>query len=123
NDYWIAQTVANLATGSGEVWRERPYRIGLSGLRVVALADELEANAANYTGEPDVILVHIGTNDQSGGTAETPFKADLRRVINALLARFPGNPMYINFPYRADVATPTSPATMKTWITAVIAEY
>lgn len=123
NDYWPTLLLSALKTETADVWRERCKRFAVAGYTAAQLLTVLQASLSSAIGEPEAVLLNVGANDQSGGTIEATFKTALTGIINAYRTQFPDTPVYVAFPWRNDVATPTSPATLKTWIQAVIATY
>lgn len=123
NDYWINEIGAMLTENDNAYWREEPARVGLSGQTTAALNTELSTNFPSYTDAPEHVFVNVGANDLSQGTGESTFKTALRGVIDALQGDWPNAKIWLTKPYREDVATPTSPATLAGWIDAVVAEY
>jgi hypothetical protein len=125
NDFWIDETVGNILTSDGSMWRERPYRVGLSGQRVADLHTYLDANLSSLTGDPAYCAVHIGTNDL-GSTAEASFKSDLEGCVDALYARWPDAEIYCAKPYKdpdSDGGYDTDADNMAGWIDDVVAGY
>lgn len=123
NDYWPTLMLSALKNETTDVWRERCRRFAVAGYTAAQLRTLLEANLPSAVGEPEYILMNVGANDESAGTIEATFKTALTGCIDAYRTQFPNTPIYVAFPWRNDVATPTSPATLKTWIQAVIATY
>lgn len=123
NDWWQPLLLTALKTETGDIWRERYRRIAEAGWTSAALLSSINSNLSALVGSPEAVLVNIGANDQSAGTNEATYKANLTGIIDAYRSKTPSAVIYVAIPYREDVATPTSPATMKTWITDVVTGY
>lgn len=123
NDTWPSQLVRALEVDTGDVWRERPSRLAVAGYKASDLNAWLATNLPNKSGNPEHVLLNVGANDQSAGTSEAVYKAQLTAIIDQLLAKFTSANIYVAHSYREDVATPTSPADMKTWTNSVISTY
>lgn len=123
NDIWPSLLVRALEVDTGDIWRERPGRLAVAGYRAADLNAWLAANLPSKSGNPEHVLLNVGANDQSGGTSEAVYKAQLTAIIDQLLAKFTSANIYVAHSFRNDVATPTSPADMKIWTNAVIATY
>ena len=125
NDLWQMLFLEAADTATGDLWRESPRRLAVGGYKASDLLALIEAKLpqAPISKSPEAVLLAIGANDQSAGTNEATYKTNLTAIIDAYISKCPGSTIYVTIPYRADVATPTSPATMKTWIQAVVATY
>lgn len=123
NDHWPILVLDSLDTATGHIWRERPGRQAVAGYTAAQLHTLLDAQLPGALGHPSAVLMMIGANDESAGTNEATYKAALTGCIDAYLTQFPSTTVYVAKPYREDVATPTSPATLAGWIDAVIATY
>lgn len=121
NDYWVNKLEGDLESQFGEVWRENPYRLGYSGNTVSEWYTAITTDLTAVHPEIDLVHLHIGTNDESAGTNETTFKTNYTNGLDHLMTKCPNADISVSLPWRSDVATPTSPATLKGWILDILA--
>lgn len=116
---WYRLAMDQLSTDI-HAYEERPMRYYGAGWKISDLRAYIESNLAAEWQIANRAWVNIGANDLSAGTSESSYKADLRTIINALLAKY-NISIRIAKPWRRGYNAPS--VTMATWIDQVIAEY
>lgn len=108
-----------LSDATGQKWKET-YRLGTSGATVATKAASIAADLALVTDAPEFIFFNLGANDMAGALTEATWKANLRTILDAMRAKWPGAQIYLTRPWRRTFTT--SPATLGTWLSDVRAE-
>lgn len=121
DDDWTGLLVAQLETATADVWRERPRRVSAALWKAAELHAGADAVLPYTNGAPEAVLMNIGVNDLTAGTAEATYEAELTGAIDAYRTQYPSATVYVAYPWRQGKSVQA--ATMKTWIDAVIATY
>ena len=127
NNWWVENLCNALTIADSTKWIElTPRQFAVGGWDVDNLEAYVTANLASVTDTPDAILINIGTNDARPITItdELDFKSDLTSVIDQLIAKWSGVPIYVNRIWRGDSAqTITNSGLISGYIDDVIATY
>lgn len=97
------------------------------GITVANFASDIDTRLATITGTPQVVLIHLGSNDLSGELAEATWKNGYRTIISAVHTKWPSANIYLAKPVRLAGNPPNAPvaavATMHGWIDDLVAEH
>lgn len=116
---WITDLIASLRARGDS--RSQAIDLGTSGATVGTYKTTIAARlAALSAGLPvPTALLNLGSNDLAAGTAETPFKADLGTILDAVHAWDATTHIHVSYPWRRgyDAAADS----MAAWIDEVVA--
>lgn len=73
---------------------DRPLRIGTGGATAAVIDTGMAANLATRNHVPNYILVNVGANDASGGTAQATFEAAYGSFLDKLHVKWPNALIY-----------------------------
>lgn len=126
NNWWFDALTEAMTTADSTKWLEKPIMYGVGGADITSIKNGIDAKLATVIQIPSKIIVNVGTNDARPVTitSEAIFKEDYSYVLDALISKWPGVPIYCARIWRGDSAqTITNSAIISGYIDDLITLY
>ena len=110
-----------LQAATGDVWDERPFRMGYGGFTVAVMQARVDQDLSYRSAipAPEFVLFNLGANDVTSMPDEADYKADLAYMFDAVHTKWPNTKILVMRPWRRSYLTECN--TLTGWNTTVMA--
>ena len=126
-DTWMGLLTGLLNSNSVASYALHATPIAYAGDTVEQMKAHIDSDLGAVTGNTDIILINLGTNDLTTLPAENDWKVNYRSIIESLHAKWADALIYLAKPVQLQANPPSSPvadtAAMHGWIDDLVGEY